>query len=57
MYPVLENYRLPGTQFDLDGFLELDAGDDVCVKIRNTGDNDDPTLISSQWIINMLHPK
>jgi len=35
----------------------LSAGDDISVYIRNTGDNDDATLVSSQIIIYMLHPR
>lgn len=34
----------------------LVAGDDLSFYIRNTGDNDDPTLVSSSVVIHMLHP-
>jgi len=38
-------------------FDNLVAGDDISVYIRNTGDNDDATLISSQLMIYMIHPR
>ncbi len=42
----------------LNGYLDnLAIGDDISFYIRNTGDNDDPTLISSQVTIFMLHPR
>ena len=42
----------------LNGYLDnLAAGDDISFYIRNTGDNDDPTLVSSQITIFMLHPR
>lgn len=42
----------------INGYLEdLAAGDDISYYIRNTGDNDDPTLVSSQITIFMLHPQ
>ncbi len=34
----------------------LVAGDDISLYIRNTGDNDDATLISGQIIIKLTHP-
>ena len=34
----------------------LVAGDDLSFYIRNTGDNDDPTLVSSSVVVYMLHP-
>jgi len=38
-------------------YLEnLVAGDDISIWIRNTGDNDDATLISGSLTIYMLHP-
>ena len=41
---------------NLNGYLEgLVAGDDISFWMRNTGDNDDATLISSQFTFYMLH--
>ena len=34
----------------------LVAGDDLTLYIRNTGDNDDATLVSGQLVIYMIHP-
>ncbi len=34
---------------------ELESGDDITFKIRNTASNDDATLISCSWIIWRLH--
>ena len=42
-----------GMPFYLAG---LNAGDDVSVRIRNTGDNDDATLVSGQFIMKLSHP-
>jgi hypothetical protein len=42
--------------FGVDGYLELEAGDDISIRIRNTANSNDPTFISSQVIIYMLHP-
>jgi len=35
----------------------LAVGDDISIYIRNTGDNDDATLISGQFVITMIHPR
>lgn len=44
--------------FGINGYLDnLAAGDDVCLKIRNTINNNDPTFISSQIIMEMSHPR
>jgi len=41
----------------LPAYVEnLMAGDDLSFYIRNTGDNDDATMVSSSVIIYMLHP-
>lgn len=42
-----------GMPFYLSG---LNAGDDVSIRIRNTGDNDDATLVSGQFIMSLHHP-
>ena len=34
---------------------ELESGDDITFKIRNTASNDDATLISCSWIVWRLH--
>ena len=42
----------------LNAYLDdLDTGDDISIYIRNTGDNDDATLVSSQITVFMLHPR
>jgi len=42
----------------MNGYLDnLAIGDDISFYIRNTGDNDDATLVSSQVTIFMLHPR
>jgi len=42
----------------MNGLLDnLAAGDDISIYIRNTGDNDDATLVSSQVTIFMIHPR
>lgn len=42
--------------FGLNGYLsDLIAGDDISFYIRNTGDNDDPTMVSCQFTVYMLH--
>ena len=43
------NVSLP---FYLEG---LQAGDDICLKIRNTANNFDATLIACSWITTLLH--
>ena len=41
----------------ITGFLaSLVAGDDISFKVMNSGDSDDPTMVSSQIFIYMLHP-
>ena len=41
----------------LPAYVEnLVAGDDLSFYIRNTGDNDDATVVASSVIIHMLHP-
>lgn len=57
-----ESHRKTSSQdtgyFGINGYLDdLAVGDDICIKIQNTANNNDPTLISSQVIIYMLHPK
>lgn len=43
---------------NLNALLDnLAIGDDISIYMRNTGDNDDPTLISSQFMIYMIHPR
>lgn len=40
----------------LNGYLSnLVTGDDLSFYIRNTGDNDDPTMVSCQFTVYMLH--
>ena len=44
--------------FGIFGYLDdLKAGDNVCIKIQNTVNNNDPTFVSSQVILDLIRSK